>query len=231
MLEIKIDGASSGELLLTEGTYSREELAQHIESVLNSTSTLAGRSVSVALDGRKLQITSDVYGGKSEVTIVGGSSLNDLGFGGSESDLGQDVAGSFIVNGVAEEATGRGRLLVGKPENANTANLQLRVTLPPGQVQSGVNGTVKVTRGLASRLDKLFDSLLDPVTGRFASLNQSYDSSVKDIQSSIDRQNEIFETQRASLEAQFVSLETTLADLQSTNNYVLSQLASIRSFR
>ena len=136
-LQIKLDGAEAT-VVLNEGTYTRQELADHLESVINNASDLPGRRVSVSLAVDSLKITSDSYGRTSDILITGGTALTDLGLSSGQSDVGQDVAGSFVVNGETESAIGSGRLLSGDPENENTADLQLNILLGPGDVVAGL---------------------------------------------------------------------------------------------
>ena len=226
---ITVDGKLSETLTLTHGTYTRQQLADHLESVINSESSLAGRQVSVSLSNNRLVVTSDVFGSSSQVAIGTGNALAALGFDGTEQDTGQDVVGAYLVDGVEETATGTGRLLIGTAENENTADLQVRVTLTQSQVQSGADANLTVTRGIAARLDQILSSVLDPVTGRIKAINDSFDGEIESIEASIERQNEFFEAQQQSLVAQFVALESTISELQSTGNFLAAQLAAIGS--
>ena len=230
-LTITVDAKTSTTITLTDGTYTRQQLADHVESVINANADLPGRSVSVALQTDKLQITSDTYGISSEVTIGTGSAISDLGFSGTESDIGQDVVGKFVVNGVDETATGSGRLLIGDSENANTADLQVQVTLTTSQVQPGTDANITVTRGLASKLDQILNSLLDPFDGKVKITNDAFDATVKGLDESIEKQNESFEAQQAALIAQFIALETVVSQLQATGNFLTAQLANLPRIR
>ena len=226
-LEISLDGASAA-VTLTAGTYTATELAAHLESTLNSQEEFNGRSVSVAEQAGVLSITSDAYGSSSAVAVTGGTALPTLGFSGTQSDVGQDVAGTFIVDGISESATGRGRILTGNADNEHTADLQLRVTLTTSQIVSGPEAEVDVTRGVASRLDQNLTSLLDPVTGRVALADDAFDAQAESIQQAIDLQQQRFEAQQQSLIEQFVALESALQQLQTTSSFLASQLTSLR---
>jgi flagellar hook-associated protein 2 len=223
---ITINGKQSEPLTLTAGTYDRQQLADLVESVISAAPDLQGRSVSVAVDNDALRITSDIYGNRSEVTIGTGTALADLGFAGTESDFGQDVVGKFIADGVEETTIGSGRLLIGDRENANTGDLQVRVQLSSAQVTSGADAVLTVTRGLASRLDKVLESFLDPVDGRVKTINDGFDERVEDIQASIQRSNEIFQERQKSLLREFIALETAVSQLQSTGNLLSAQLGA-----
>jgi flagellar hook-associated protein 2 len=230
-VSLTIDGAASSTLTLTAGTYTPTELAAHLEEVINADDQLSGRTVAITVAGDQLQITSNSYGSSSEVTIGAGAALAVLGLTGTESDTGVDVAGSFIVDGVTEPAAGRGRILTGDVDNEHTADLAVRVTLTAAQLQAGPEAELTVTRGLASRLDQLLGSLLDPVSGRLKFVKDEFETRATDLQKSIDRQSALFESQRQRLLEQFQALETAVQQLQSTSAFIGSQLASLGALR
>jgi len=224
---LTIDGKSTGTLNLAAGTYTQEQLAATVEKLVNAAPDLGGRSVRVAVVANRLQITSEVYGSASEVRVGNGTANGALGLSGSESAVGKNVAGSFVVNGVVEEATGNGRLLTGKSTNKFTADLQLRVSLTGAQVTSGPEGTVSVTRGIASKLDQLLGKILDPVTGDLKTVDDQFEGRIDDIQKNIDRQKALFDAQEARIRAQFTAMEAAVQQLQGTASMLGSQLASL----
>ena len=154
-LVVRIDEATSSTITLASGTYSQVDLARQVESQINATMVSQGKQVSVSLSSQRLSLTSSRYGSKSEATVVSGSALASLGFDGTETDRGVDVAGSFLVNNVAEAATGSGQVLTGAVSNTNTSGLATVVTLTQSQLQVGVDATLSITRGMASRLDSI----------------------------------------------------------------------------
>lgn len=224
---ISIDSQTSATLILAEGTYTRQELADHLDSAINGDATLVGREVSVGLNGDALQVTSLAYGTNSKVSDVSGTSASLLGFSGTESDQGQDVVGKFIVDGVSETAIGKGRLLIGESDNENTADLQVRVTLGSAQVQSGTDANLTVTRGLAAKLDLVLNSILDPANGRVKTVNDSFDEQIQDIEETIERQNALVEQRKEALIEQFIALESAISKFQSAGNFLAAQLAGV----
>ncbi|MCX7385304.1 MAG: flagellar filament capping protein FliD, partial [Planctomycetales bacterium] len=226
MLELKLDGKTAT-VSLSEGTYTSQELANHVESVVNASTDLPGRQLSVSLSSGALKFTSAKYGLASEVEIVGGTAVSDLGFVVGQNNKGRDVVGSFIVDGKTEAAVGRGRLLSGDLHNENTADLQVQVTLGPTQVAPGIDGTITVSRGLASALDQTLGKLLDNANGLLASVDDGFDGQLKSLQSSIDRQTNLFGLQEASIRKQFQALETAISQLNSTSSYLGGQLANL----
>lgn len=222
---LSLDGTDTATLTLTEGTYTEEELAAELEAVINASDDFKGHQVAVSVQGGKLQIASETYGLASEVTIGNtGTALAALGFDGTETDKGQDVVGRFIVNGQAETAVGSGRILSGDPENENTADLRVRVTLTSAQISGGVEGEMTISRGIASKLDKLLGSMLDPVTGRMKTISEGYDDRAEAIDKTIEARNTLLEAKKESLLAQFAALEGQVSQLQSTANFLAAQL-------
>jgi flagellar hook-associated protein 2 len=226
-LAAKLDGRAATDITLTHGTYTREELAVALETALNSHEQFSGRIASVGLAGDKLTIQSDAFGSVSQVAITGGTAAAALGFSGSETSTGKDVAGKFIINGVEDVATGTGRLLQGKSGNANSDGLQVRVTLTTSQVVPGVDGTIGMTRGVGARLDQALGKMLDATTGRIKIVNDGFDGKVQALQKAIDRQNDFFDQQEKKLNDQFIALETTISALQTTATYLTAQLAGL----
>ena len=230
-LSLTIDGADLVDLKLTAGTYTREELADHLQSVIESSPGLFGREVAVGLDGTSLRITSQAYGASSEVTVNSGTALAALGLTSGQTDEGQDVAGSFIVNGQTETAVGRGRVLTGDIDNEHTADLQVRISLTSAQVIPGAEANVTVARGVASRLDQVLGQLLDSTTGRVKHVDDRFDDQIEDIDKVISRQAARFDAAQQSLLRQFAALESAVAELQNTSSFLTTQLASLSSLK
>ena len=225
-LQLTLDGKTAT-VSLSEGTYTTQELADHLESVVNESADLPGRTIKVGLSGSSLQLTSESYGTSSGLTIVNGTAVSVLGLTNGQTDGGRDVVGNFVVDGKTEVAVGRGRILSGDPDNENTADLQVSVTLSPGQVTAGVEGTVTVSRGLASSLDQMLGQILNSETGILTSVDDSYDRQVESVQQSIDRQKKIFDLQEASIRKQFQGLESAISQMNATSSYLGGQLANL----
>jgi flagellar hook-associated protein 2 len=225
-LELTLDGKTAT-VNLSEGTYTAQELADHLESVINESTELPGRKVTASLNGGALELSSVSYGTSSAIKIVSGTAVTDLGFTAGQSDTGRDVVGSFIVDGKTESAVGRGRILAGDSKNENTADLQLSVTLTPGQVVAGIEGTVTVSRGLASSLDQVIGQLINTETGILTSVDDGFTRQIESVDKSIERQTTLFDLQEASIRQQFQALETAISQMNATSSYLGGQLASL----
>jgi flagellar hook-associated protein 2 len=224
---------------LTEGTYTRADLAKELETRINAEPDLNGRQVAVSVSSDdKLEISSQSYGTASEVTVTGGTSLGTLGLGQGQSARGRDVAGSFIVQGAflvdgqvvnekSETATGRGQFLVGDATNENTADLDVQVTLTPSQVQSGSDGTMTVARGVAARLDAVLNQFLDPVSGRLKAINDKFQKQIDDANSDIQVETKEMDDRKSSLMLQFAAMENTMNRLIGQSDLISNQLQSL----
>ena len=222
-LRIRIDGVQSGVISLTEKTYaSKSELAAEIQSRINGDTTIKAAGVSVVVnydsDTNRFSFTSERYGSNSTVEITQtGTNGADIGLtaNSAASQTGVDVAGT--IGGVA--ATGSGQTLTG------TGIVQGLALLIQGDTL-GSRGTVTYTRGVASRLNEVLDGMLGQ--------NNMLDARTGSIRSQIngiDAQRETLDKRLATLEErymrQFTALDTMLVQMQSTSNYLASQLASL----
>ena len=228
---IRVDGTTSSTLTLTAGTYTPLSLSRELQDRINSAMSSTGQSVSVSLSGQKLVVASERYGTASEATVVSGTALSALGFAGTETDHGQDVAGQYFVNGVAEDATGIGRILTGSPTNTNTADLAVQVTLTSSQLQVGTEATLAVTHGLASRLDNLLENILDPVSGRLQAISDRFRKGAEDARAATLQEGKGMDDRRAALVRQFANMEQTLGRLRSAGEFATNSLTSLTSRR
>jgi len=227
-LRLTVDGVASGEVTLAPGTYTRLALAQELEAQINADPALGSRRVSVTLDGERLRITSASYGYASEIALADGTAWAVLGFDGTESDRGQDVVGKFIVDGQEEPAVGTGQILHGNAGNANTADLQVRVTLAATQLVDGPEASLTITRGVAAQLDQVLNRLLDPISGRLKSLNDNHQASIDDIQQQIEAQRARMQEQQEALVRRFVAMERTISELRNLSNYLAAQFVPLK---
>jgi flagellar hook-associated protein 2 len=225
-LELKLDGETAT-VQLNEGTYTAQQLADHLEQIINESESFPSREINVSLSGGALQLTSSKYGLTSDLEVMSGTAVSALGLTVGLKDNGRDVVGSFIVNGQTEAAVGRGRLLTGDPDNENTADLQVQITLSPSEVVAGAEGTLTVSRGLASSLDQVLGKLLDNEDGLLTSVDDGFDGQLKSLQTSIDRQTKLFDLQQQSIRKQFQALETAISQLNATSSYLGGQLANL----
>jgi flagellar hook-associated protein 2 len=217
-LQLKVNGLLAAGVTLTPGTYTPDTLVAMLQQRINAAPELDGNPVSVGLSGDgKIQITSQAYGSSSKVEITGGNVLGQLGFVGGETATGTNVAGSFVVNGITETATGAGQVLTGSTGNANTDGLQVRATLPaPG------SGNLTVTQGLASRLNSVLTKYLDSGSGRLKAINDTFAQQTTDIDKTITRQNDTLSAKTVDLQVQFAAMESAVNNLKNLQTQLSS---------
>lgn len=229
-LQVTLNSIVSETLTIPSGTYTAEEFAAQVESTINNSESLGINDVLASIDQEgNLVLTSELYGEDSTLSSVTGSAAAELGFLGSERSEGKDVAGEFIVNGVAEAATGNGQLLRGDSENENTADMQLSVTLTSEDVIEGNESTLVITRGASGRLGQYITSTLNTETGRFATIGDEFNARIDSIDRSIQGIEEITASRRESLLAEFAALETVINELQTTGDFLSAQFAALSS--
>lgn len=218
-LMLKLNGMAATGITLTPGTYTAEALVAMMQEQINSAPALNGNLVTVGLDSsNRIQITSQLYGSGSQVSFAGGDALPLLGFTGSESATGTDVAGHFVVDGVTEAATGSRQVLTGASGNPNTDGLQVRVTS-----STPTTAEVTVTQGIASRVQVVLNKYLDSNNGRLKMIDDAFQKQYDAIDKSISRQNETLRQKTESLARQFAAMESAVNNLKGLQ----SQLAAL----
>ena len=98
-----------------------------------------------------------------------------------------------------------------------------------GMIVSGSEADITVTRGIGAELDAILNDMLDPVDGSLQTIDDRFDQELESLQESLDRQQELFNLQQESLISQFVALESALSELNSTSDFLNTQLASLQA--
>ena len=225
---ITLNGNVSEVLTLAGGSYTPEELAAHLQTVINNSEELGSNDVEVTVGSdNRLSIASELISSESSVASLIGTASSALGFSGTERDTGQDVAGEFIIDGVVEIANGNGQVLSGDPDNELTADLQLRISLGADSVTAGNEGQVSVTRGVSGVLSNYLSDILDSENGKLKTISDQYDAQIESIEESISGVEDLTEAKREFLIAEFAALETIINELKTTGDFLTSQFASL----
>lgn len=211
-LNLKINGVSYS-LTLPAAIYSS---ANDLGAALQSRISVAGAQAAVTIVGGKLQLTSSSYGSSSIVTVTGGNGASDL-FGSPSSVSGVDTAGT--INGVA--AIGAGRTLRGATSDASEG---LLISISGGA--TGDRGTVSFSKGYASQLNSLVDSLLG-TDGLISTRNDGFTSSIKRLTDQQTVQQDRLTVIEKRYRIQFTALDKTVSTLQSTSSFLTQQIAAI----
>lgn len=222
---LTVNGRSAGSITLAAGTYSQQQLAQQVQSAINA--ALPNDPITASVNGSgHLILTSQSYGSTSTVALGSGDALTSLGFTGTESGTGQDVAGSFLVNGVSEPASGNGQVLTGDSTNANTAGLVVNSSLTPAQITSTPEASITITQGIAAQVGNVLNQMLDPINGQLTTIEQSFQTQANNIAQSITQLRQNMQIQQTQLLEEFVQMESNLAAIQSAGNALSASLTS-----
>ena len=233
-IKLSVNGTQSEEIILEAKTYaSPEELVAELQAKITADSKIGSLGVSVSWmstgdTAGHLVLESSTYGSSSEITLGSGVTNNGfvpLGLAKGESTAGQDVKGT--ING--EAATGAGQYLIGKTGNKTTEGLKLKVTLDSNHVQSGVEGTVSITRGVAARLAQTLDSLTKSSDGFLDRRISSYQKQVDDLKTRVTEFDAYLKIRREDLTKRYQDLESVLGQLSSTSSYLTSAFANMSS--
>jgi flagellar hook-associated protein 2 len=233
-IKLSVNGTQSEEIILEAKTYaSPEELVAELQAKITADSKIGSLGVSVSWmstgdTAGHLVLESSTYGSSSEITLGSGVTNNGfvpLGLAKGESTAGQDVKGT--ING--EAATGAGQYLTGKTGNKTTEGLKLKVTLDSNHVQSGVEGTVSITRGVAARLAQTLDSLTKSSDGFLDRRISSYQKQVDDLKTRVTEFDAYLKIRREDLTKRYQDLESVLGQLSSTSSYLTSAFANMSS--
>ncbi len=219
-LSISIDGISSGNISLTQGTYaSAAALAAEIQSQINSASTITTgeKSVAVSYDSGndRFVLTSSAYGSSStvEITAVDTNSTTDLGLSIASGTAGIDVAGSIG----ASTASGSGQTL--------SADNGLSIDVLGGT--TGARGNIGFSRGFIEGLNQLLDGYLDVTEGSLAVREDGLNASLENIADERIELDIRIDAIEARLVKQFTALDILLAKFQNTGNFLSQQIDSL----
>ncbi len=224
---LSVDGQGTGQVTLAAGTYSRAALATAIEAAINGSSLLGGSRVQVSVDGsNRLVITSRQYGSSSGISGFSGIGAATLGFDGSESGAGLDVAGSFTYQGVTETATGVGQILRAPATNVYTPTLEVLVTL----TSAGMSGTdleLRLTSGIASQLSQYLSTASDTFGSILARGEAGIEDSISGLDDRISQLQTRLTKQKDDLTKRFAAMDALLSQLQSTQDLIKQTLESL----
>jgi flagellar hook-associated protein 2 len=217
-LELSVDGVAAS-ITLTAGNYSTvDALMTELQAKINGASELSTRGISVAVTEATgtLTLTSGTYGSNASVSITGGNAAASLGLDGDTPTAGVDVAGT--IGGVT--ATGAGQLLRG----TSGAAQGLDIIVNGGAL--GDRGSISYSQGLATTLAKWAASATDSgsaITARTEGINKTIED--------IGKRREELEARLVVIEkrlrAQYTALDAMLSNMNTTSNFLTSQLASL----
>lgn len=228
-LKLNLNGTESEEIVLEAKTYgSSAELIAELQAKIDNDSKIGGLGLTVSWVSNTdttghLVLQSSTYGAASKVNIVTSipnSAFNALGLKQGQSIIGRDVQGT--ING--EAAEGIGQYLTGKSGNKTTDGLKLKITYTSSQAHSGVEGSISVTKGIASRMSETLDSINRAGNGLLDSRIASYQKQVDSIKTRITDFDAFLAIRREDLTRRYAALEQTLSQLNSANTSLTNSL-------
>ncbi|HEY1151750.1 MAG TPA: flagellar filament capping protein FliD [Pseudoduganella sp.] len=203
------------------GTYTPQELAKALQSSINGLSAFSsnGASVSATIDSNgKLVLSSSKYGSASNIALtdVSGSTVADV-FGSTTPVAGTDVAGTLGGHPVI----GSGQTLTGA---GGTDAEGLKIEITGGTI--GSRGSVSFSQGYGYQLNNLATSFLG-AKGLISNVTDGLNKSIKDIAKQRDAFSARLDDIEKRYRTQFTALDVTLSKMQSTQQYLTQQLASL----
>ena len=233
-LRIRVNGKLSDEIILSVRTYDTvAELVNELQQRIDSDLKIGGAGVKVAwVDAGSgeghLVVTSGTYGSKSTVsldTTVSNSAAVAVGLASGVAVNGQDVQGT--ING--ETAIGMGQILTGAGDNRATAGLKLKISLTADQIGSDAEGTITLSKGLASKLNALLTSLTATDEGLLDTRIKSYENQVENLTDRIKDFDERLALRRQRLLEEFQQMEGVLAELSAQGDYITAQVTNFNN--
>jgi len=218
---VTVDGTESGAIDLAQADYgSGAALAAELEARINADDALsnAGRSVTVSFEAGVLEVRSDRFGSASTVALDGidASSFSLTDASTLAATDGVDVAGT--IGGVAAEG-------VGQQLRATSGDAEgVRISVTGGAL--GNRGSVDIAAGVGVSLNTLLDSYLDS-DGILASRTDGLETIIDRIEDDRERLELRLEAVEARIRDEFNGLDALLANLQSTSQFLTTQLANI----
>lgn len=219
-LSLRVDNTESSVITLNDQSYaSLENLASELQSKINGDSQLsaANAAVSVAVEGNHLVMTSQKFGGTSNIEVLTSSEqlIAATGLTISQGQTGTDIKGA--IGGKA--AIGAGRTLVGQGDA-----LDLEVEMVGGDI--GRRGTVSYSKGVAERLDKLLVESLD-TGGLLQGKTKGFSDNLKNINDDRNKLAEKLEKSEKQHLKTFSGLDALVGKMRSTGEYLSKQLANL----
>jgi len=163
-------------------------------------------------------LSSSKYGSASNIALtdVSGSTVADV-FGSTTPVAGTDVAGTLGGHPVI----GSGQTLTGA---GGTDAEGLKIEITGGTI--GSRGSVSFSQGYGYQLNNLATSFLG-AKGLISNVTDGLNKSIKDIAKQRDAFSARLDDIEKRYRTQFTALDVTLSKMQSTQQYLTQQLASL----
>ena len=194
-----------------------------IVTILNSAFATNKAGLTASNSSGRLKITSTEYGADQwfKITTDQGDAANQIwDTADSREDEGVDIVGS--ING--HVAVGKGKTLTaaaGFPE----AGLSISTTTN----QTGLFGTISVSRGIADLLPSIIDSYSNSETGILKLKESAMKDSISDMESRILRMQAKLVDKEERLVAQFARLEVLLSKYDTISQFLTNTVTALQN--
>lgn len=179
-------------------------------------------SIDATLEGGALRLTHQDYGSSAGLRIEfsNAGTGTELGLGASGTEYaGTDVEGT--IGGLV--ATGSGRVLTGA-DDTDVEGLSIKVT------DVFTSGSVTYSRGVASQLNVLLDTLLGTDQGSIQSVMDGLDERVSTLSDHVDAMDARLERRQEDLIRRFTKMEQAMAVAQNQSEWIASQIGSLPTY-
>ncbi|MGC9386245.1 MAG: flagellar filament capping protein FliD [Hydrogenovibrio sp.] len=228
VLKVGVDGNESLDLQLTQGTYTRDDLAKEIARVINNDTNVAGGGGRVAVEyddaTQSYQLTSQQFGTNSKLELVSGSLLTSgvTGLGVTAETTGQDVQGYLEgEDGTLYTFVGQGQdvrinsILDGAPRG-------LEFSIEGSTI--GARGSMEFNRGYADRLGLLFDELMDSESGVVGVRVSNFEKRIEEVEEQRTKVDDRYEKLEMKYRIQFGALQSLISQMDSTRESLAAML-------
>jgi len=205
-------------LTLTNGTYTRAEMATQLQSSLTAALSSTNEKLTVSLANDRLDVRSERYGRTQNIQIAEASTAKAALGLAVQNVTGIDVAGT--INGVA--GTGNGRLLngaVGSPAEGLALNVTATVAVSGAMVTPN--------KGISQLIGERFGRLTDNSIGTLSSIDKNLTKNITDATSQISKAETMLAKRRDRYERQFQSMERMIAQFNSQGAAMTSFVNSL----
>lgn len=213
-LKISVNGREYN-VSLTAGTYSRQQLTDHLQAVLNQKITNNADRVKVSLADNRLSLNTLNFGSGSTLQVDSASTANSALQLSTAKVFGADVQGR--INGTF--VIGSGQILRGA-EGTSAEGLALTVTA----AAAVSNAAVTASKGLIQLVGERLKGLTDSAQGAFTVKEKTLQESIDKISDSITKSDERLEQRRLRYTRQFQTMERLINQSNSMGNMITSQI-------
>ncbi|KAK3606966.1 hypothetical protein CHS0354_018562 [Potamilus streckersoni] len=224
--KFEINGRETNDTKIVHGVYSRKEFRDMIDKLLHKDEALSKTKFNVLLQEDRLVIEADTYGSNSEVKVTTPLDINsyneEFALVTGVSVKGEDIKAN--LEGI--ELEGAGKILRGV-QGTRFEGLRLFADIDPDKIKpEEMNGTLRLTKGIAARTSEYFANQLNKGTGVNKRLSDINDR-ISDQKKQLDKINEGINRKKDDLVKRFGAMESAVSGLRAQQSNIQGQLASL----